>query len=166
MPWLRATVVSFSSPAVICAYNHTRLSIPLFEDHSNRSSDPVSFKSQTVCFSLFLSHTLFFNSNQAEGYDQLLKELERDLCEITGYNAISFQPNSGAQGEYAGLYVIRAYLEDQGQGHRDVCLVPLSAHGTNPASAQMAGMKVAVVKTDSSGYLDMEDLKVQVCVDG
>ena len=75
----------------------------------------------------------------------MFEELERDLCEITGYDHISFQPNSGAQGEYAGLMAIMAYLEHQGEAHRDVCLIPLSAHGTNPASAQMAGMKVMIM---------------------
>lgn len=79
---------------------------------------------------------------QAQGFHQMFNELERDLCEITGYDKISFQPNSGAQGEYAGLRAIRSYHEHRNEGHRNICLIPISAHGTNPASAQMAGMKV------------------------
>lgn len=80
---------------------------------------------------------------QAQGFHQMFKELEHDLCEITGYDRISFQPNSGAQGEYAGLRAIRSYHEHRNEGHRNICLIPISAHGTNPASAQMAGMKVS-----------------------
>merc|ERR1719474_2654101 len=89
----------------------------------------------------------FAPPDQAFGYRQLFEELERDLCEITGYDHISFQPNSGAQGEYAGLMAIMAFLRSKGDTQRDVCLIPLSAHGTNPASAQMAGMKVVPIKT-------------------
>ena len=99
---------------------------------------------------------------QAVGYRQMFEELERDLCEITGYDHISFQPNSGAQGEYAGLMAIMAYLEHQGQTQRDVCLIPLSAHGTNPASAVMCGMKVVVVQCDQQGNIDMNDLREKV----
>ncbi|XP_061418778.1 glycine dehydrogenase (decarboxylating), mitochondrial [Lethenteron reissneri] len=101
----------------------------------------------------------FAPREQAQGYTQMLSELERALCEITGYDRISFQPNSGAQGEYAGLAAIRAYLKSQGQGHRNVCLIPKSAHGTNPASAQMSGMKVQPVDIDRSGNMDMAHLK-------
>eukprot|EP00118_Oscarella_pearsei_P005542 m.25579 g.25579 ORF g.25579 m.25579 type:complete len:1002 (+) comp28833_c0_seq5:91-3096(+) len=101
----------------------------------------------------------FAPPDQATGYYQLFKELEEDLCEMTGYNAFSLQPNSGAQGEYAGLRVIKAYLEDKNEGHRNICLVPDSAHGTNAASAAMAGMQVVVVKTDSnSGEIDRDHL--------
>lgn len=100
----------------------------------------------------------FAPSEQTLGYRQLLVELERDLCEITGYDRISFQPNSGAQGEYAGLRAIMSYLEGKGETQRDVCLIPLSAHGTNPASAQMAGMQVVPIAT-TEGLIDMEDLK-------
>src|SRR5437879_10757067 len=82
---------------------------------------------------------------QAEGYQQIFRELEAALCEITGFAAVSLQPNSGAQGEFAGLMVIRAYHRDRGQSGRDVVLIPASAHGTNPASAVMAGMRVVVV---------------------
>ncbi|MDN3596397.1 aminomethyl-transferring glycine dehydrogenase [Zunongwangia endophytica] len=96
---------------------------------------------------------------QAEGYQIILKELEDQLTEITGFSATSLQPNSGAQGEYAGLMVIRAYHEAEGQGHRDVCLIPSSAHGTNPASAVMAGMKVVVTKATENGNIDVDDLR-------
>ncbi|KAK5644939.1 hypothetical protein RI129_006239 [Pyrocoelia pectoralis] len=96
--------------------------------------------------------------DQSLGYQQLFAELERDLCTITGYDRISFQPNSGAQGEYAGLRAIQCYHEARGDKHRDVCLIPVSAHGTNPASAQMAGMRVEAVKVKQDGSIDMEDL--------
>ncbi|HEX3036091.1 MAG TPA: aminomethyl-transferring glycine dehydrogenase [Thermodesulfobacteriota bacterium] len=96
---------------------------------------------------------------QAQGYAQVFKELEGALSEITGFPAVSLQPNSGAQGEYAGLMVIKAYYHDKGQGDRNVVLVPSSAHGTNPASAAMAGMKVVVVECDEEGNIDVEDLK-------
>ena len=99
---------------------------------------------------------------QAAGYKQLISELEADLASITGFDAVSVQPNSGAQGEYAGLRVIRRYLQDQGQGHRDICIIPVSAHGTNPASATMAGMRVVPVKCDAKGNLDLEDLHTKV----
>ena len=104
----------------------------------------------------------FAPPEQAVGYRQMFEELERDLCEITGYDHISFQPNSGAQGEYAGLMAIMAYLEHKGENQRNVCLIPLSAHGTNPASAQMAGMKVVPIKTSADGAVDMEDIRVKV----
>lgn len=104
----------------------------------------------------------FVPLNQAEGYQQLFHQLERDLCEITGYDKISFQPNSGAQGEYAGLAAIKAYLNSKGESHRTVCLIPKSAHGTNPASAQMAGMKVQVVEVDKDGSIDVTHLKAMV----
>ena len=81
------------------------------------------------------------------------------LCEITGFDAMSLQPNSGAQGEYAGLMVIREYHKNNGDSNRNICLIPSSAHGTNPASAVMAGMKVIVVKCDEKGNIDFEDLK-------
>jgi glycine dehydrogenase len=100
----------------------------------------------------------FVPRNQAEGYMELIENLERDLCEITGFKAMTFQPNSGASGEYAGLLVIREYLISKGEGHRNICLIPSSAHGTNPASAVMAGMEVLVVKCDERGNVDMDDL--------
>ncbi|KAL7839693.1 hypothetical protein SRHO_G00263510 [Serrasalmus rhombeus] len=104
----------------------------------------------------------FVPLDQAEGYQQLFRQLEKDLCEITGYDKISFQPNSGAQGEYAGLAAIKAYLNSKGESHRTVCLIPKSAHGTNPASAQMAGMKVQVVEVDKDGNIDVVHLKAMV----
>ncbi|MGB8376458.1 MAG: aminomethyl-transferring glycine dehydrogenase [Salegentibacter sp.] len=101
----------------------------------------------------------FVPVEQAEGYQIILKKLEDQLTEITGFSATSLQPNSGAQGEYAGLMVIRAYHESRGEGHRNVCLIPSSAHGTNPASAVMAGMKVVVTKASENGNIDVEDLR-------
>ena len=89
----------------------------------------------------------------------MIKELNDDLCAITGFSAMSFQPNSGAQGEYAGLLVIRAYQESLNQGHRNIALIPSSAHGTNPASAAMCGLKIIVVKCDEMGNIDVNDLK-------
>jgi len=96
---------------------------------------------------------------QAQGYQHVLKELENQLTEITGFAATSLQPNSGAQGEYAGLMVIKAYHESRGDHHRNICLIPSSAHGTNPASAVMAGMKVIVTKSTEEGNIDVEDLR-------
>ena len=101
----------------------------------------------------------FAPANQWKGYRRILTELENWLSEITGFTATSLQPNSGAQGEYAGLLTIRAYHAAHGATHRDVMLIPISAHGTNPASAVMAGMKVVVVKSDEDGHIDTEDLK-------
>lgn len=101
----------------------------------------------------------FVPVDQAEGYTTMINELERALCEITGFAAVSFQPNSGAAGEYTGLMVIRSYHASRGDSHRNVCLIPASAHGTNPASAAMAGMTVVVVKSDPSGNIDLVDLK-------
>ena len=103
----------------------------------------------------------FVPQDQAEGYAQLIEELGHDLCEITGFAGMSFQPNSGAQGEYTGLMVIRAYHQANGDHHRKVALIPESAHGTNPASAVMAGMDVVVVKCDDMGNIDLEDLKAK-----
>ncbi len=100
-------------------------------------------------------------AEQVQGYLQLVDELERMLAECTGYDAVSLQPNSGAQGEYAGLLAIRAYHKARGQGHRSICLIPESAHGTNPASANLAGMEVVVVKCDANGNVDVADLKAK-----
>ena len=99
--------------------------------------------------------------NQALGYKELIDDLNAKLCEITGYDAISMQPNSGAQGEYAGLLTIAAYHRANGEGHRNVCLIPMSAHGTNPASAQMVGWKVVVVKSGATGDIDIEDFRAK-----
>ena len=101
----------------------------------------------------------FVPTEQAGGYQILIKELEKDLATITGFAGTSLQPNSGAQGEYAGLMVIREYHKSRGEGHRNIVLIPQSAHGTNPASAVLAGMKVVVVKNIESGEIDFEDLK-------
>ena len=101
----------------------------------------------------------FVPMDQAEGYQYLIKDLEKDLCEITGFDAMTFQPNSGAAGEYAGLMSIRQYHLSQGNDHRNVCLIPSSAHGTNPASAAMAGMKVVIVKCDERGNIDINNLR-------
>ncbi|HMS33837.1 MAG TPA: aminomethyl-transferring glycine dehydrogenase [Ignavibacteria bacterium] len=97
--------------------------------------------------------------DQAKGYLEIIDELEKDLNQVTGFPAVSLQPNSGAQGEYAGLMVIRQYHLKRGDTHRNVCLIPSSAHGTNPASAVMAGMKVIVVSSDANGNIDVDDLK-------
>lgn len=104
----------------------------------------------------------FIPVEQAEGYHQLISELEKDLAEITGFAGTSLQPNSGAQGEYAGLMVIRAYQKSKGEGHRDIVLIPQSAHGTNPASAVIAGLKVVVVKNLENGQIDFDDLTAKV----
>src|SRR5205085_7585616 len=103
----------------------------------------------------------FVPAEQAEGYKYIIDELSSYLCQITGLDACSLQPNSGAQGEYAGLLTIRAYHLDHGDDHTNVVLIPISAHGTNPASAVLAGMKVVVVKSDEEGHIDIEDLKVK-----
>ena len=101
----------------------------------------------------------FAPSDQTEGYKELLKDLSEKLCLITGYDSMSLQPNSGAQGEYAGLLTIAAYHEANGDNHRNICLIPVSAHGTNPASAQMVGMSVVVVNSAENGDIDIEDFK-------
>ena len=98
---------------------------------------------------------------QAQGYGTLIENLEAQLCDITGFAGVSLQPNAGSQGEYAGLLVIRKYHQERGQAHRNVCLIPHSAHGTNPASAAMVGMKIVVVNTDEAGNIDVADLKAQ-----
>ena len=103
----------------------------------------------------------FAPREQTEGYHRLFKDLETWLAEITGFTAVSLQPNAGSQGEFAGLLVISAYHKAQGNAHRNVCLIPQSAHGTNPASAVMAGMKVVVVRTDPQGNIDLDDLRKQ-----
>ncbi|MGH1366306.1 MAG: aminomethyl-transferring glycine dehydrogenase [Calditrichia bacterium] len=101
----------------------------------------------------------FVPKEQAAGYSEIFTELERMLCQITGFDAVSLQPNSGAQGEYAGMMVIRAYHQNHGDHHRNVALIPSSAHGTNPASAIMAGMKVVVIRCEDNGNIDLQDLR-------
>ncbi|GGW44613.1 glycine dehydrogenase (decarboxylating) [Gemmobacter lanyuensis] len=103
----------------------------------------------------------FAPETQTAGYAEMLRDLEAKLCLVTGYNAFSMQPNSGAQGEYAGLLTIQAYHRARGEGHRDVCLIPTSAHGTNPASAQMVGMKVVVVRVADNGDIDLDDFRAK-----
>jgi glycine dehydrogenase len=110
----------------------------------------------------FASIHPFAPADQTLGYKQLITDLEQMLCDCTGYDAMSLQPNAGSQGEYAGLLAIKRYHDSQGEPQRDVCLIPSSAHGTNPASAQMAGMKVVVVACDVSGNVDLSDLDVKL----
>ncbi len=98
-------------------------------------------------------------ASQAAGYAEVITDLQSKLCQITGYDAFSMQPNSGAQGEYAGLLAIRGYHTARGEGHRDICLIPTSAHGTNPASAHMAGLRVVVVRSDENGNIDIDDFR-------
>ncbi len=101
----------------------------------------------------------FVPLDQAQGYLQVIQELQQMLCAITGYDSVSLQPNAGSQGEYAGLLAIKGWHESRGDAHRNICLIPGSAHGTNPASAQMCGMRVVLVKCDDSGNVDIEDLR-------
>lgn len=101
----------------------------------------------------------FIPMNQASGYMEIIEKLDKDLSEITGFAKMSLQPNAGSQGEYTGLMVIREYFKDKGEGHRNVALIPSSAHGTNPASAVMAGMQVVVTKCDENGNIDLADIK-------
>ncbi|MGY2168872.1 aminomethyl-transferring glycine dehydrogenase [Pseudomonas gingeri] len=108
----------------------------------------------------------FAPREQVQGYAAMIEELERWLCAITGFDAICMQPNSGAQGEYAGLLAIRKYHESRQQGARNICLIPSSAHGTNPASAQMAGMQVVIVECDEAGNVELEDLKAKALAAG
>ena len=103
----------------------------------------------------------FAPTNQAEGYQAIFRELEHVLATVTGLRGVSLQPNAGSQGEYTGLLVIRRYHTRRGQGHRDVCLIPASAHGTNPASAVMAGFKVVGVACDAGGNVDEADLEAK-----
>ncbi|WP_439109297.1 aminomethyl-transferring glycine dehydrogenase [Lentibacter sp.] len=103
----------------------------------------------------------FVPQDQALGYKEMIDDLTAKLCDITGYDGMSMQPNSGAQGEYAGLLTIKQYHEAEGQGHRDVCLIPMSAHGTNPASAQMVGWKVVVIKSAENGDIDLDDFRAK-----
>ena len=104
--------------------------------------------------------------DQAKGYKAMVQDLSEKLCTITGYDAMSMQPNSGAQGEYAGLMTIAAYHRAMGQGHRNICLIPVSAHGTNPATAQMCGMKVVVVKSAENGDIDLDDFRAKAAAAG
>ncbi len=134
-------------------------------NHSMISLGSCTMKLNAAAEMLPLSDPFWANMHpfvpveQADGYQQVLKKLEKQLTEITGFSGTSLQPNSGAQGEYAGLMVIRAYHESRGEAHRTVCLIPSSAHGTNPASAVMAGMQVIVTKATEEGNIDIDDLR-------
>ncbi|MCG2419215.1 aminomethyl-transferring glycine dehydrogenase [Aequorivita sp. F47161] len=134
-------------------------------NHSMISLGSCTMKLNAAAEMLPLSDPMWGNMHpfvpveQAEGYQIVLKKLEKQLTEITGFAATSLQPNSGAQGEFAGLMVIRAYHESRGEAHRNICLIPSSAHGTNPASAVMAGMKVVVTKATAEGNIDVDDLR-------
>lgn len=134
-------------------------------NHSMISLGSCTMKLNAAAEMLPISNPMWGNmhpfapKNQAEGYHTVLRKLEKQLSEITGFAATSLQPNSGAQGEFAGLMVIRAYHKSRGEEHRNICLIPSSAHGTNPASAVMAGMKVVVVKSSENGNIDVEDLR-------
>ena len=116
---------------------------------------------QGISWPAFAGLHPFAPVEQTQGYRELFTSLEKMLATISGYDAVSLQPNSGASGEYAGLLVIRNYHESRGEGHRDVCLIPASAHGTNPASAALAGMKVVIVKCTDSGDIDLDDLRAK-----
>ncbi|PTQ73633.1 aminomethyl-transferring glycine dehydrogenase [Pseudomonas sp. GV071] len=116
---------------------------------------------QPITWSAFGGLHPFVPAEQAQGYQQLTDELEAMLCAATGYDAVSLQPNAGSQGEYAGLLAIRAYHASRGEGERDICLIPSSAHGTNPATANMAGMRVVVTACDARGNVDVEDLRAK-----
>ena len=135
--------------------------------HSMISLGSCTMKLNSAVSMLSLSNGQFANihpfvpKNQAKGYLEIIKGLKKDLVEITGMDDLSFQPNSGAAGEHAGLMTIRAYQNDIGQGHRNICLIPASAHGTNPASSIMAGYNVIVIKTDENGNIDIADLEVK-----
>ena len=134
-------------------------------NHSMIALGSCTMKLNAAAEMLPLSHAQwnqihpFVPQEQAAGYQILIQRLEEQLNEVTGFSATSLQPNSGAQGEYAGLMVIRAYHQSRGEQHRNICLIPASAHGTNPASAVMAGMQVVVVATDERGNIDWEDLQ-------
>ena len=117
---------------------------------------------QAVTWPEFADLHPFAPDSQTEGIRELIADLEAWLCTITGYDAVSLQPNAGSQGELAGLLAIRAYHRDRGEGERTICLIPASAHGTNAASAVMAGMKVVVVKTAAGGDVDMDDLRAKI----
>ena len=138
------------------ALNHSMISLGSCTMKLNAASEMIPLSTAA-----WNSIHPFVPVEQAEGYAHVIETLERDLSVITGFDATSLQPNSGAQGEYAGLMVIRAYHQANGEGHRNIALIPSSAHGTNPASAVMAGMKVVVVACDDHGNIDVEDLRAK-----
>jgi len=137
--------------------NHSMISLGSCTMKLNATSEMIPVTWPGLCdIHPFAPH------DQVQGYHELIEDLNKDLAEITGFAAVSAQPNSGATGEYAGLLTIKRYLESKGEGHRNVCLIPKSAHGTNPASAAMAGMKVVVVDNDDEGNIDLEDLRAKI----
>ncbi|CAM4234955.1 aminomethyl-transferring glycine dehydrogenase [Pseudoalteromonas byunsanensis] len=138
------------------ALNHSMISLGSCTMKLNATAEMIP-----VTWPEFAELHPFCPLDQAQGYQIMINELHDWLVDITGYDAVSLQPNSGAQGEYAGLIAIRKYHESRGEGHRNICLIPSSAHGTNPASAQMASMKVVVVGCDKNGNIDMEDLRAK-----
>jgi glycine dehydrogenase len=138
------------------ALNHSMISLGSCTMKLNATAQMIP-----VSWPEFANMHPFAPMEQAQGYKQMIDELGDWLVELTGYDNISMQPNSGAQGEYAGLIAIHKYHESRGDSHRNICLIPSSAHGTNPASAQMVGMKVVVVDCDKEGNVDMDDLRVK-----
>ena len=139
------------------ALNHSMISLGSCTMKLNATSEMIP-----VTWPEFCDIHPFAPHDQVRGYHELIVDLNKDLAEITGFAAVSAQPNSGATGEFAGLLVIKEYLQSIGQGHRSVCLIPKSAHGTNPASASMAGMKVVVVDNDDEGNIDLGDLTAKI----
>ena len=137
--------------------NHSMISLGSCTMKLNATSEMIP-----VTWPEFANIHPFAPHDQVVGYHKLIEDLNKDLAEITGFSAVSAQPNAGATGEYAGLLAIKSYLESQGQGHRNICLIPKSAHGTNPASAAMAGLKVVVVENDDKGNIDMADLEAKI----
>ncbi len=138
------------------ALNHSMISLGSCTMKLNATAQMIP-----VSWPEFANMHPFAPLDQAQGYKQMIDELGKWLVELTGYDNISMQPNSGAQGEYAGLIAIDKYHQSRGEGHRNICLIPSSAHGTNPASAQMVGMKVVVVDCDKEGNVDMDDLRAK-----
>ena len=139
------------------ALNHSMISLGSCTMKLNATSEMIP-----VTWPGFCNIHPFAPHDQVRGYHELIEDLNKDLAEITGFAAASDHPNRGATGEYAGLLVIKNYLESKGEGHRNVCLIPKSAHGTNPASASMAGMKVVVVENDDEGNINIEDLSAKI----
>lgn len=139
------------------ALNHSMISLGSCTMKLNATTEMIP-----VTWPEFCNIHPFAPSDQVQGYHEMIHDLNTDLAEITGFAAVSAQPNSGATGEYAGLLAIKAYLHSIGEGHRSTCLIPKSAHGTNPASATMAGMKVVVIDNDDKGNIDMADLTAKI----
>lgn len=139
------------------ALNHSMISLGSCTMKLNATSEMIP-----ITWTEFCDIHPYAPSDQVQGYHEMIEDLNTDLAEITGFAAVSAQPNSGATGEYAGLLAIKDYLTEQGEGHRNICLIPKSAHGTNPASATMAGMKVVVVDNDDNGNIDITDLNAKI----